>query len=383
MLLVSEVMSRALDPARSPLRDSSGRFERRPPPVVVWNVTNLCNMSCPHCYTAAKLKSSPDDVTLEEARIILTRLHEYGIKILILSGGEPLLRPDLFTILSEARALGMQCHLSSNGFFLTRAVALQLRELGISYVGISVDGRARLNDPYRGLDGAYERAMLGLRNAAEAGLSTGLRITLSRRNASELFPILEAARAEGIERFYVSHLVYGGRGEGFARHDLSPSESRALMEELFSRTLELVRAGDPIRVVTGGNDADGVLLCNFLRREVGNEQAESALALLRLRGGNSAGEKILNVDHRGDVHPDQFWRRGNVGSLLRLSLEEIMQNELMLQLRKRETLLKGKCATCRYQSICRGSHRERALVSTGDVWAADPACYFLDTEVCA
>ncbi len=382
MLPVTDIL-RAITAEGAAPEDRAGRFQQSAPPVVVWNVTNLCNMSCPHCYSAAKQHRSPDDLGPREARTVLRRLKDFGIRVLIFSGGEPLLRPDLLELIGDARALGMQCHLSTNGVLLTREICAQLSDLGVVYVGVSVDGRPLINDPYRGMEQACDNALRGLRRAREAGLETGLRITVSRRNAGELFPMLDVARAQRIPRFYVSHLVYGGRGEGFAREDLDPQESRLLMEQLFERALELIGSGDPLRIVTGGNDADGALLYRFVARNLGEAAAETTHALLSRRGGNSAGEKVLNVDHRGDVHPDQFWRRASLGNLLRASLSEILENDLITQLRKRETLLKGKCAACRFQSICRGSHRERALVAHQDVWAADPACYFQETEVSA
>ncbi|RMG44847.1 MAG: radical SAM protein [Candidatus Dadabacteria bacterium] len=389
MLQVSDLLKTAIDISTGENSEAleetvsnaaATRFRNDLPPVVVWNVNHTCNMTCPHCYASAKLKPAYDGVSTEEALKIIDKLNRAGIQIIIFSGGEPLMREDLFELITAARGYGISCHLSSNGTLITDDTAGKLKELGITYVGVSIDGLPEFNDTYRGLKDGYKLAWRGIRAAKEAGLQTGVRITVTSKNADQVLPLLDIVSSEGVPRFYVSHLVYGGRGRSYAKNDLDHRAARQSMTALFNKALELIEAGNGPSIVTGGNDADGVFLYLFTKKRLGDKAASAIFELLKKRGGNSAGEKIINIDHKANVHPDQFWQVSNCGNILEEELEEIRSKGLMLELRQREKLLKGKCGSCIYKALCRGSHRERALAAYGDVWREDPACYLNSEE---
>ncbi|MBI3394802.1 MAG: radical SAM protein [Spirochaetia bacterium] len=364
----------------SPKTDTAGRYQANPPPVVIWNVTNTCNMACPHCYSTAKRAVSADELSHEDALQLVDDLAAAGIRVLIFSGGEPLLRPDLFDLIQKANEQGIHCQLSTNGVLIDPAAAGRLKSAGVRYVGVSIDGLPDVNDTYRGLDGAYERALDGIRNSMRAGINAGLRITVSRINVSHVDSLLELCIKENIQRFYVSHLVYSGRGAGFSRNDLSPDEARAFVTHLFDRALELVERRSPVRIVTGGNDSDGVLLLLYVMQRYGEAATARLQTLLARRGGNSAGEKVINIDHKGNVHPDQFWRSVSMGNVKEDSLLSILKSPLVETLRNRTRYLKGKCASCAALPLCRGSHRERAEAAFGDIWAEDPSCILTDQD---
>jgi len=351
--------------------------------VVVWNLVAHCNMTCPHCYAAAAVRRSPLDLDTAEAFEVLGQLASAGVRVIIFSGGEPLLRDDLYELAGRAVQLGMAPQLSSNGVLIDHAVATRLRAAGFGYVGISIDGRAGFNDGYRGMAGGFDRACAGLAAARAAGLRTGLRITLTRDNVDELDPMLDVAGELGVDRFYVSHLQYAGRGRRLAHLDLSPEECRSTLERLFERADRMIDAdpGAGPAVVTGGNDSAGPLLADWVADRHGPGAAAAVRELLRRRGGNSAGEKLLCIDHRGRVHPDQFWRGQSLGDLRHQRFAEVLAHPLRAQLRRRGELLGGRCGECRYQPMCRGSHRERALAAAGDPWAPDPACVMTDAEI--
>jgi MoaA/NifB/PqqE/SkfB family radical SAM enzyme len=181
-------------------------------PVIIWNVCGHCNMTCPHCYAVATKAPSAKDLSPEEGLRLIDDLAENGIKVIIFSGGEPLLRPDLLELIQHAKSRGLFPQLSTNGVFITESKAAELADAGIGYVGISIDGLPSFNDAYRGLEGGHDLALRGLRNSKQAGMRTGLRITLTARNADHLNPMLKAAREVSADRFYVSHLLYSGRG---------------------------------------------------------------------------------------------------------------------------------------------------------------------------
>ncbi len=385
MLEVTELLNVALGhaapeavAARTPARYGT----RAPsPPIVVWNVCRHCNLHCPHCYAAATSEPSPDDLTTADAMRLIEGLADAGVRVLILSGGEPLLRHDLVDLAAHARAVGLRPLLSTGGVLLDERVAGALAAAGVSYVGVSLDGLAPFNDAYRGMTGAFDRAAAGLACAKAAGMPVGIRLTVTRRNASQVEPLLEWAVARGVDRFYLSHLLYAGRGFKLAGEDLQPEESRVLLERLFEAAERLARRGAALHIVTGGNDSDGPCLLGWVRARHGDAAGRRVEAVLRRRGGNSAGERILSIDHRGRVHPDQFFATIVLGDVRRQSLAEILAHPLRDELRNRETLLEGRCGACAYKALCRGSHRERALARHGSLWAPDPACVMRDAEI--
>lgn len=381
MLQITELFKAIHSPISTEelIHKTSHRYSMNEAPVIVWNVNKKCNMSCPHCYISAQKNPESDGVNTGDAFKIIDSLKKSGVKIIIFSGGEPLLRDDLFELIRYAKSLNFSCHLSSNGVLIDQKKAHELKEIGIQYVGISIDGIAEFNNSYRGLDNAYNLAMNGLRFSREAGLSTGIRITLSKQNQNYLFPLIETANREGFGRFYISHLLYSGRAKYYAKHDLSTSEARYWMIQIFDFAMDNFEKNS-ISLVTGGNDSDGSLLYLYVKEKLGMDKAERLMRLLELRGGNSAGEKIFNVDCNGDVHPDQFWQIETCGNLLKNTLEEISKVDIVQKLKKRNQLLEGKCSTCKFLSICRGSHRERAFAVTGNIWASDPACYLTESE---
>jgi len=349
--------------------------------VVVWNLCMHCNMTCPHCYAAAVREPSPTDLSTEEALGVLDQLAAAGVGVVILSGGEPLLRPDLFELAARGRELGLAVQLSTNGTRIDAATARRLAASGVQYVGVSIDGLPGFNDAYRGLEDAHALALQGLGHARDAGLRTGLRMTLTSRNRDQLGAMLDLCVRARVHRFYVSHLVYSGRGYRLAGEDLGREQARAALLALFTAAENLLGRGERLRVVTGSNDSDGVLLLRFVAERHGRTAARAVRELLRARGGNSAGEKILNIDSRGRVHPDQFWRGAVLGDLRKGTFAEALDHPLRERLRRRLALLKGRCGTCAERELCRGSHRERALAATGDPWQSDPACVMEDAEI--
>lgn len=383
MLMVSDMLAvaRGLRSASELPAQSPGRFRAASAPVIVWNVCRHCNMRCPHCYAAASLQPSAADLDTREALDLLEQLSALGVRVVIFSGGEPLLRADLFELLERARQLGLSAQLSTNGVLIDAPVAARLAAVGVAYVGVSLDGLADWNDAYRGLPGGFSRALGGLDLVRAHGIKTGLRVTITRHNAGMLWPLLELARQHQIARFYVSHLQYAGRGRRLRQDDLSAHETRSLLWQLFEAADSGIRDGERLQIVTGGNDSAGPLLLRYIGAQHGATARARVHALLAARGGNSAGERILDIDHRGAVHPDQFWQQHDLGNVRTHSLAEIMAHPLRAELRDREARLEGRCADCAWKSLCRGSHRERALSATGNLWASDPACVLTDDEL--
>lgn len=383
MLAVSDLLRLAREGEAAPVARSPLRYgpALAAPAVVVFNVCKHCNMRCPHCYAAASFQPSRHDLSTPEAFRVLAELAAAGVKVVIFSGGEPLLRPDLLLLARRARDLGLAPQLSSNGVLITRSKADELVGAGFQYAGVSIDGRPSFNDAYRGLEHGFARAVQGLTNARAAGLRTGVRMTVTRMNADHLDDILALAIELGADRLYLSHLLYSGRARAMQPDDLDRELGRRFLTGVFERAERLLSHELGPGIATGGNDSDGAFLVTWVLQRYGAEAAHRVQALLEQRGGNSAGEKLICIDHRGRVRPDQFWDQGVLGDLREQSLSDVLAHPLRSQLAQRQNLLGGRCADCRFLALCRGSHRERALAVHGDLWGPDPACVMTDQEV--
>lgn len=359
------------------------RFAADKKPVVVWNTTRACNLHCVHCYADARARPSPGELTTAEGRKLLEDLAAFGVPVVLFSGGEPLLRPDLFELAAHARALGLRTVLSTNGTRIDRAAAERIRAVGFSYVGISLDGLEATHDRFRGLAGSFQAALEGIRQCKAVGQRVGLRLTLTRRNLAELDRICDLIEQEGIDRACFYHLVFSGRGGRLRSDALSPAETRAAVDLIIRRAEDWHRRGLEKDILTVDNHCDGVYIyLRLLQRDPG--RAAEVLELLRYNGGNSSGIGIACVDYLGNVHPDQFWWHYSLGNVRERPFGEIwsdLSDPVLRGLRNRQPLLTGRCGQCRWLEICNGNFRVRAEAVHGDIWASDPACYLTDDEI--
>lgn len=360
-----------------------GRSAAERKPVVVWNVGRRCNLHCVHCYSDSANRAYQGELSTEEGKALIDDLADFEVPVLLLSGGEPLLRPDIFELIGHARERGVRVTLSTNGTLITPEVAERLRALAVSYVGISLDGIGRVNDMFRGHKGAFDKAMAGFRNCKAVGQRVGLRMTLTRRNCQDLDAIFDFIEAEGIDRACFYHLVYSGRGN--SRDELPPELARAAVETILRRTRDFAERGVRKEILTVDNHADNVLLYLKLREE-DPERAEEVLVLMRWNGGglHSSGVGIADVDFLGNVHPDQFWMGHTLGNVRERPFSEIWRDAsdpVLAGLRDRAPLLRGRCGGCQWKDVCGGSFRVRALQVHGDPWAEDPGCYLTDEEI--
>ena len=353
-------------------------------PVVVWNATRRCNLYCAHCYAAAETEPAPGEFSTTEARGFLEQLADYGAPVVLFSGGEPLVRGDLVELVDYASELGLRPVLSTNGTLLNRENAAALRDAGLQYAGISVDGMPDRNDEFRGQEGAFDAAVRGIEACLDVGLKTGLRYTITQANAPDLENVVDLLSDVGLDRFCFYHLDYGGRGADIADIDLTPAEKREAVERLCDMTLEYHERGEEIETLLVGNYADAGFLVEYAREAFGPEKANVVHDYLLANGGDPTGERIADVDYEGNVHMTQFWQGYSLGNVRDRPFGEIWEDEtnpLLSRLREREEHLTGKCADCQYQPICRGASRLRALADTGDLFGPDPQCYLTDEEI--
>jgi radical SAM protein with 4Fe4S-binding SPASM domain len=308
---------------------------------------------------------------------------DFGCPVMLFSGGEPLMREDLFDLMKHASNRGMRTTLSTNGILITREMARELKSYKMGYVGISLDGMAETHDAFRRSRGSWKKALKGLENCREEGLRTGLRITLTKHNYKEVPDIFNLLVEREINRICFYHLVYTGRGSEIMEEDLSPGQTRETLDLIIEKTLELHEQGHDREVLTVDNHADGPYLWMWAKKNR-PELADRIFEMNLTNKAKSTGQGISCVSWNGDVMPDQFWRDKVLGNVRENRFEDIWlntNNTFLTDLRKREQLVTGKCARCRFLDICRGGFRARAEAKFGDMWAEDPACYLTEEEI--
>ena len=359
------------------------QFSRDKKPVVVWNATRRCNLKCVHCYSSSQNVKYADELDTEQGKALIDDLASFGAPVLLFSGGEPLMREDLPELLRHAVDRGMRAVISTNGTMITKEKARIFGTIGLSYVGVSLDGMKEVHDRFRGVDGAFDKAMQGMRNCIDEGIKVGIRFTMTGKNQEEVPAIFDLLEKEGIPRVCFYHLVYSGRGSKLVDEDLSHDETRRMLDLIMDRTRYLFDKGLNPEVLTVDNHADGPYLYLRLKREDPG-RAEEVMRLLKMNEGNNSGRGIGCVSWDGEVHADQFWRNHSFGNVLKRPFSEIWQdrsNELMAKLKEKKLHVTGRCAGCRWLDVCGGNFRARAEAVSGDIWAPDPACYLTDEEI--
>ncbi len=359
------------------------QFSKDKKPVVVWNMTKRCNLKCVHCYAQAVPVDGEDEINTDQAKEIITDLAEFGSPVMLFSGGEPLVRKDLPELAKFAVSKGMRAVISTNGTLITKDKARELKEVGLSYVGISLDGGEEIHDKFRGVPGAFKKALQGVENCQAEGLKVGLRFTINKRNAQDIPVIFRLLREMEVPRCCFYHLVYSGRGSELIKEDLSHQETRDVVDLIMDETKALFDAGMPKEILTVDNHADGPFVYQRLLKE-NPARAKEVMELLQFNEGNNSGRGIGCISWDGQVHADQFWRNHTFGNVLERPFSEIWNDssiELLDKLKIKKDHVGGRCAKCQYLPICGGNFRARAEAYYGDIWAQDPACYLTDEEI--
>ena len=357
---------------------------RKPPgPVVIWNLIRRCNLTCKHCYSISTDIDFPGELSTEEVFTVMDDLKQFRVPVLILSGGEPLMRQDIFDISKRAKAMGFYVGLSSNGTLIDESNIEQIASVGYDYVGVSLDGLRETHDHFRQRKGAFDASLHGIDLCRQHGIKAGVRFTLTQDNSHELPALLDLVAERNIEKFYLSHLNYAGRGNRHRKQDAFHQTTRRAMDLLFERCWQELQQGVVREYVTGNNDADGPYLLQWAQQHV-PDQVDALRMRLQQWGGNSSGQNIANIDNLGNVHPDTFWWNHNLGNVKETPFSQIWRHSsdpILQGLRQKPRPVTGRCGQCNHIAICGGNTRVRAWQLTGDPWAEDPACYLDDGEI--
>lgn len=377
MFRLSQYMRELIDP--TPLKPS-----RKPPaPVVIWNLIRRCNLTCKHCYTTSADIDFPGELTTPEIYRVMDDLKTFKVPVLILSGGEPLLHPDIFNISRRAKDMGFYVALSSNGTKISVDNIDEIAAIDYQYIGVSLDGIKDTHDRFRRVTGSFDEALRGIHLCLEKGIKVGIRFTLTRDNFNDFPALLRLMNANDIDKFYLSHLNYGGRGNRNRKDDAHFEMTRDAMDLMFETCYEWLKAGKDREFVTGNNDADAVYFLHWVTKHF-PDKAGHIKDKLEQWGGNASGVNVANIDNLGNVHPDTFWWHYDLGNVKKRPFSEIwmdLSDPLMAGLKQTPRPLEGRCSTCYYQNICNGNTRVRAAQTTANYWAEDPGCYLTDVEI--
>ncbi|MBF0477896.1 MAG: radical SAM protein [Candidatus Omnitrophica bacterium] len=348
--------------------------ERKTGPLFVWNVISRCNLLCSHCYRDSQAGMEAPDLSDEKCLELVSQIKAVNPPIVLLTGGEPLLRKNIFDLIKECKNQGLRVGLSTNGTLIDKSMAQKISQAGVDYVGISIDGKKEHHDVFRGSKGAYDASWAGLKILNELGVKTGVRFTLTAANSGDLMDILEKTVASGCKRFCLYHLVYAGRASKDL--DMTVKAKRDILKIFFTKVKELSAKDPSFDVLTTDNPADGIFMSKII------DDGEAAMSCIMAHGGCSAGDRVVYLDSTGDVYPCQFLRDhslGNVKDQTFLEIWENHSNEFLQQLRNKKGLLQGVCGECAHKGIC-GGCRARAKAFHGSLWAEDPACYLNENE---
>lgn len=350
-------------------------------PVIFWNLTDRCNLSCTHCYNqSGPGRTTEGELTTAEAMQVIDDLAGMGVPLILFSGGEPLMRADIWELAQHARSRGLKMALSTNGTLITPDIARKIKESGIEYAGISLDGaRAETHDRFRNSAGAFDQTIRAFSACREAGLRCGVRVTLTKENCHELEALVDLALSLGASRFCLYWLVPTGRGiDSYARLQVGRNEVTEALSLLYRKAKET----DPatMEFLTVDAPQDCIHLLASMEEDRSGDLADARELLESLQGGCSAGTRVANIDAQGNVYPCQFARSpeflvGNVRNRPFSSIWADTSNPVLTRFRDKQAPFGGRCRACTYRDLCGGGCRVRAHAADGDFLAEDPFCF--------
>jgi len=335
--------------------------------IVIWNLTNNCNLSCLHCYSSSKLTNNISIFNRENIPYIVDKLLNLNTKFVILSGGEPLLFEDLYYVSGLLKEKSINVSLSTNGLLINQDIVDLLKQ-NFDYIGVSIDGSQKTHDKLRAQEGAYKKSLKSIELLLSNGIKTGLRFTLTNKNYQDLKEVFDTAKSLGVPKIYISHLVDSGRAKDslFLDKETHKRLSKYIISKAFN--------DDSIDIVSGNNEQDAVLLYMEFKDRY-KDYADYLMQTLQNWGGNRSGNRIINIDYHGNVKPDPFFNHTFTNILKKDAIESMKKDEVYVFLNEYPRKLKGKCANCEFLEICNGGSRARAFNKFGDYAMEDPSCF--------
>jgi radical SAM protein with 4Fe4S-binding SPASM domain len=346
------------------------------PFLVVWDYTNACNLNCKHCYKKAG-KPAADELSTKERKNVINQLAEAGVVSIAFSGGEPLTQKDFFDVAKYASRKGMYVSLATNGTLINKDIAKKIKQSGIKYVEISLDGTEKTHDKFRGVKGAWKRTIKGIKNCVNVGLMTCVATTVTKYNYNEIPKLIDLSIKLGAERFIAFNFIPTGRGKDIIDMDITPEQREKLLNFLYDKLEE-----GKIEVFSTAPQFARIAL-ERIKTGKGKKIAPTHFAAVSLEGktitlaqfigGCGAGRLYCAIEPNGDIQPCVFMpiRVGNVKE----GFEKVWHSSPILEQLRDRSRLKQHCGTCEYKFVC-GGCRARAYAYLNDLNASDPGCIY-------
>jgi len=346
------------------------------PFLIVWDITYACNLKCKHCYANAG-KSLKNELTTDEAKKVIDKLARACVPIIAFSGGEPLVRKDIMELFSYAKSKGIYVAVATNGTLITKKKARQMKESGVIFVQISLDGAsAKTHDNFRGIKGVFDKTIKGIKNCVEEGFFINIATTATHYNFKEIPKIIDLCEELGVKWFMVYNFVPTGRGSFISDNDLTPEEREELLKTLWQK----LRNKSKVDLLSTAPQFARVAL----EAEVGMDKkvvpthfsnpelSDRLLNLAEFIGGCGCGRFYCAIRANGDIEPCVFFPL-KLGNIKEDDFEDLWENNSILHKLRDKDILQGNCGKCEYRYYC-GGCRARAYGYTGNYLASDPGC---------
>jgi radical SAM protein with 4Fe4S-binding SPASM domain len=347
------------------------------PFLVVWNFTYKCNLNCKHCYSDAG-ENPRKELSTGEALKVVDQIADFGVTSLAFSGGEPLMKKDFFEVAEHAVKSGLYVSLATNGTLLNRRTVRRLKEIGLNYVEVSLDGASReTHDAFRGKTNSFAQALNGLKNCIEEDVCTCLAVTATKNNLNEIPAVFSLAESIGVDRFTLFNFIPTGRGKDIAEIDLSPQEREELLNFLYKKLTEhpkmaiLTTAPQLARVAMQCPSTQEDMIMPLAHMEAA-KLSRKAKTLADFIGGCGAGRFYCALSPEGNVQPCVFLPI-DVGNLKTDKFEDIWAESSIFKVLRNRGNLKGRCSKCDFKYVC-GGCRARAFAYYDDYLKSDPGC---------
>ncbi len=347
--------------------------------LIAWEITRSCNLHCAHCRGSSENEQYEDELSTDECYQLIGEILKAGNPILILTGGEPLVRPDFLQIAKYAVDKGLKVVMGTNGTLVTREMATEMKKVPVSRLAISIDfPTPDLQDEFRGKKGAYQEALNGIDNTREAGIEVQINSTITRLNVNYLNDLLELSLNVGAVAFHPFMLVPTGRGKSLESQELSPHQYEETLNWIYDKQLEL---GD--RLFFKPTDAPHYMRVIKQRvNKISNSQNRNSTPahhpMQTITRGCLAGTGFCFVSHQGRVQGCGYLDI-EAGNVRKQPFSEIWASAPLFKQLRDISNLKGKCGVCEYKRIC-GGCRARAYEATGDYLEAEPYCIYQPSE---
>ncbi|HEV2487610.1 MAG TPA: TIGR04053 family radical SAM/SPASM domain-containing protein [Terracidiphilus sp.] len=346
------------------------------PFIAIWEVTQACDLACVHCRASAQPDRHPMELSTKEGKHLIDQVAAMKVPVFVLTGGDPIKRPDLFELIGHARSAGVRVSLTPSATpLLTRDIVIRLKEAGLARLAVSMDGAsAETHDVFRGMAGSFARTLDAVRWANEIGLPVQINTTFSRRNIAEIDAIVMLMESLKITLWSVFFLVPTGRGR------LNDLLSANEFENIFAKIYSLSKtASFDIKTTEAQHYRRFLLQHKVAERRAGVESLStcerSADAIGRAPRGLNDGKGFVFISHTGEVFPSGFLPLA-AGSIRRQELAVIYRESPLFQSLRDTSKLEGKCGSCEFKEICGGS-RARAYALTGNPNAEEPCCAYI------